>query len=217
MPVSVIIADDFPAFRTGVRHWLERSGEFQVVDEAADGPECVRLVRKRQPDVVILDKHMPGLSSFQVLEEVRTASPRTRPVVLGTRAEEKCVVGALRKGAFAYVLKNSPAQVVVEAVRAASRRAYFVGPPFPKDSVENFLKQAQDDWTDPLDSLTAREKEVLYLAAKGHTSTEIAQHLHISPRTVEQHRAQLMRKLRLRNLPALIRFALQHGVISLEE
>jgi DNA-binding NarL/FixJ family response regulator len=217
MPVSIVIADDFPAFRTGLRTWLERNAEFKVVGEASDGSECVQLVRTIQPDILILDLHMPRLSGFQVLDSVREEAPRTRVILMAAHAEETCAVEAFRKGALAYILKSSSAEHTLDAVRAAARKVLYLGPPFAASSLTSILKQAEAEDSDPLETLTPREKEVLYLAARGSTSTEIAHLLHISPRTVEQHRARLMRKLHLRNLTGLIRFALQHGILSLED
>src|SRR5262245_37467950 len=128
MPVSIVIADDFPAFRTGLRTWLERSAEFKVVGAASDGADCVHLVRKLQPDIIMLDLRILRLSGFQVLDSVREGSPHTRVILMTAHAEEKCAVEAFRKGALAYILKSCTVEHVLDAVRAAARRVLFLGP-----------------------------------------------------------------------------------------
>ena len=204
MTVSIVIADDFPALRTGVRAWLEDHADFQVIGEARDGPETIRLVTRLQPQVLVIDMHMPGLNGTDVLALVRQQSLRTRGVVFS-------------KGALAYVLKTSAAPVLVQAVRCAAEGAYFLDAPFSDRPLEVYLKKARAHRKDPLENLTRREKEVLHFVAEGYSSAEIAGRLHLSPRTVEQHRAHLMRKLHFRNQTELICFALRRGIISLED
>jgi DNA-binding NarL/FixJ family response regulator len=217
MTVSIVIADDFPALRTGVRAWLEDHAEFQVIGEAKDGSETIRLVTRLQPQVLVIDMHMPGLNGTDVLALIRQQSLRTRGVVFSNLPQEEHVIEALRKGALAYVLKTSAAQVLVRAVRCAAEGAYFLDAPFSDRPLEAYLKKARVHQKDPLENLTRREKEVLHFVAEGYSSAEIAARLHLSPRTVEQHRAHLMRKLHFRNQTELICFALRRGIISLED
>jgi DNA-binding NarL/FixJ family response regulator len=126
MTVSIVIADDFPALRTGVRAWLEDHADFQVIGEAKDGPETIRLVTRLQPQVLVIDMHMPGLNGTDVLALIGQQSLRTRGVVFSNLPQEEYVVEALRKGALAYVLKTSAAQVLVQAVRCAlQERAWY--------------------------------------------------------------------------------------------
>jgi DNA-binding NarL/FixJ family response regulator len=217
MTVSIVIADKFPAVRRGIRAWLAGHADLQVIGEAADGSQALRLVKRFQPDVLVIGVRLPGLNGPDVLGLVRKQSPRTRGVVYSGLPHEEQVVEALRNGALGYVLKRSPADVLVRAIRSAARGAYFLDAPFSEWPVETYLAKAKARPADPLDSLTPREKEVFHFVAQGHSSAEIARRLHLSPRTVEQHRAQLKRKLDLRNRTELIRFALRRGIIALEE
>jgi two-component system response regulator NreC len=217
MAVSILIADAIAALRRGVRAWLEDDAGFQILGEASDGPETIRLVQTKKPDVLVLDVHMPGMNGLDVLGLCRKDSPRTRGVIYSNLAQERYVVEALRKGALAYVLKSSPTDALLQGVQAAAKGVHFLDAPFADQPLEAYLKKAEAQPIDPLDGLTQREKEVLHLVAEGNSNTEIARRLHLSSRTVEQHRAHLMRKLQLRNQTELICFALRRGIIALED
>jgi two-component system response regulator NreC len=215
MAVSILIADDFPALRRGIRAWLEEHPAFQVIGEAADGPETLRLVKRLQPDVLVIDLHLPGLNGLDVLGASRKDRARTRGVVYSSSSEEEYLLEALRKGAWSYVLKSSPAEILVQAVNAAAKGAYFLDAPFANEPVESYLQKAEARPIDPLARLTQREKEVLHFVAAGNSNAEIGGRLHLSTRTVEQHRAHVMKKLSVRNQTELICFALRRGLISL--
>jgi len=218
MAVSIIIADDFPALRTGARTWLELHPDLQVIGEANDGLAGIRLVRRMRPDILVTDVHMPGLNGMEVVRSTRNYAPDTRVVVWSPNVEEEFLLEALRGGALGYVLKTSPAEVLVKAVRLAARGNHFLDPHFTqRQPVEAYLKTAREGPGDLLETLTTREKEVLHFVANGSSSAEIGHELHISPRTVEQHRARMMRKLLLRNQTDLIRLALRRGIMSWQD
>jgi DNA-binding NarL/FixJ family response regulator len=217
MAVSIVIADDFPALREGARSWLEKHTDFQVVGEAGDGRETVRLVSRHHPDVLITDTSMPGLSGLEVLSSIRESSPLTRAVVWAPQLQEDHLIAALRQGALAYILKTTSADILIRAVRSALRGNHYLDGAATQRPLEFYLKRAQTELRDPVAELTPREREVLHLVANGSSSAEIARHLHISPRTVEQHRARMMRKLHLRNQIELTRFALRRGILPWEE
>ena len=217
MTISIILADDHPVVRRGMQALLEAEPDFAVVGEAGDGLETVRLVERLQPDVLILDLMMPGLSGLEALPTIRQRSPRTRVVVLSMHSNNAFVATALKDGATGYVLKGSDEENLVRAVREAAAGRRFLSPPVTEIAIDAYIEQARAARLDPHETLTAREREVLQLAAEGKTGGEIAARLHISQRTVENHRANVMRKLGLKNQSELVRYAVRRGLIPLEE
>jgi two-component system, NarL family, response regulator NreC len=217
MTLSIVLADDHPVVRRGMRALLEAESGFSVVGEAGDGLETTRQVERTQPDVLVLDLMMPGLSGLDVLPIIRQRSPRTRVVVLSMHSNNAFVVTALMNGATGYVLKGSEEQNLVRAVREAVAGRRFLSPPVTERAIDAYIEQARAGAIDPHETLTTREREVLQLAAEGNTGGEIAARLHISQRTVENHRANVMRKLGLKNQSELVRYALRRGIIPLEE
>lgn len=208
---TIVLADDHHVVRQGLRALLEAEADFHIVGEAA------RLAERLQPDVLVLDLMMPGLSGLDVTWHVSQQSPKTRVVILSMHDNEAYVVEALRNGAAAYVFKNSTADELVQAVRAVAAGRRHLSPPLSEQAIEAQLQKAQLPPPDPYDSLTRREREVLHLVAEGHTSAEIAARLSLSPRTIEMHRSNLMRKLGLRTHTDLIRLALRRGILPLED
>jgi two-component system response regulator NreC len=217
MTISIVLADDHPVVRRGMQTLLEAEPDFAIIGEAGDGLESVRLVENLQPDVLILDLMMPGLSGLEALRIIRKRSPRTRVVVLSMHDTHAFVAEALMNGATGYVLKGSDELNLVRAVREAAGGRRFLSPPVTERAIDAYIEQARAASLDPHDTLTAREREVLQLTAEGKTGPEIAARLHISQRTVENHRANLMRKLLLKNQSELVRYALRRGLISLDQ
>jgi DNA-binding NarL/FixJ family response regulator len=208
MTISVLLADDHPLVRQGLRGALTTEPEFSVVGEAGDGIETVRLAERLQPDVLVLDLMMPGLGGLDVLPIVRQRSPRTRVVVLSMHSNEAYVLEALRAGATAYVVKDAGVDELVRAVREAAAGRRYLSPPLSESALGAYARRAGAAPADPYQTLTAREREVLQLTAEGHSGGAIAERLFISPRTVETHRANVMRKLGLRNQKEVVRYAL---------
>jgi two-component system, NarL family, response regulator NreC len=217
MTISIILADDHPVVRQGMQALLEAEPDFSVIGEAGDGLESVRLVEKLRPDVLVLDLMMPGLSGLEVLRIIRKRSPRTRVVVLSMHENNAFVAEALKNGASAYVLKGSDKENLIRAVHEAAAGRRFLSPPVTERAIDAYIEQARAAQLDPHETLTARERQVLQLAADGKTGAEIAGRLHISHRTVENHRASVMRKLGVKNQSELVRYALRRGLIPLEE
>src|SRR5579864_8784788 len=216
--VTVVLADDHPVVRQGLRAVLEAEPLFSIAGEAGDGLEAVDLVAKLKPRVLIVDLMMPGLTGLEVTRRVRKESPDTQVVVLSMHASEPYVLEALRNGAAAYVLKNSQSAHLVQAVREAAAGRRYLSPTLSERAIAAYADRAVADTgpTDAYDTLTSREREVLHLAAEGHSHREIAQRLSISPRTAEVHRANLMRKLDLHNQTDLVRYAIRRGIITEE-
>lgn len=212
---TFVLADDHHVVRQSLRLLLETEPDFQIVGEAASGLDAADLVERLQPDVLIVDIMMPELNGLEVTRRVKRHSPQTVIVILSMHENEAYVVEALRAGASSYVLKKSTAQELVYAIRQAIAGHLFLSPPLNERAIEAYVQRAQGSDFDPYDTLTTREREVLHLAAEGLSHTEIAARLSISPRTVEMHHGNLMRKLRLRTQTDLIRYALQRGILSL--
>jgi DNA-binding NarL/FixJ family response regulator len=213
---TIILADDHHVVRQGLRVLLAAEADFTVVGEAGDGIEAIALVERLQPHVLILDLMMPGLNGLEATRQLRQALPGTQVLVLSMHANEAYVLAALRNGAAGYVLKDSPMTVLVQAVREVAAGRRFLGPRVCERAIETYLLRSEQTPLDPYDTLTTREREILQLAAEGHTSPEIADRLFLSRRTVEAHRANLMRKLELSSQTDLIRFALRRGILPLE-
>lgn len=217
MGISIVLADDHPVVRRGMQALLEAEPDFSIVGETGDGLETVRLVERLQPEILVLDLMMPGLSGLEVLRIVRQRSPQSRIVVLSMYSDNAFVAEALKNGATGYVLKGCEEENLVRAVREAVDGRRYLSPPVTERAIDAYVEQTRSAHLDPHETLTAREREVLQLAAEGKTSPEIAARLHISQRTVENHRANLMRKLGMKNQSELIRYAVRRGLIPLDE
>jgi DNA-binding NarL/FixJ family response regulator len=213
MPLTVLLADDHRIVRQGLRAILQTEPDIRLVDEAADGPETLRLVERRQPDVLVLDLMLPGLNGLEVAREVRRRSARTAVVVLSMHDDTAYVAEAVRAGVAAYVLKEASADELVEAIREAAAGRHYFSPRVAEAARLAPASRAEPTKGDPYQMLTLREREVLQLTAEGHSSAEIARRLFISPRTVESHRANILRKLTLRNQKELIRYAVGKGLV----
>ena len=213
--VRIMIADDHPLVRSGLRALLERDSEFQVIAEAADGYEAIDLAVLHKPDVILLDVGMPRLSGPDAAQSIAQKLPAVRIVMLSMHSDEAYVLRALKAGARGYLLKASPEADVIAAIRAvASGNAYF-SPSITKLLVEEYVVEARRRGVeDSYDLLSTREKEILHLLASGKTNREIAELLFISVATVETHRNNVFQKLHLHNLAELILYAVRKGLIS---
>jgi two-component system response regulator NreC len=216
MALKLLLADDHQIVRQGLRAILKSEPDFQLVGEAADGLDTVRQVERLQPDVLVLDLMMPGLSGLEVTRQVAKRCPETRVVILSMHSNVAYVVEALRAGATAYVLKESGAEELVQAIRSVAAGKRYFSAPISEPALGAYVQKAEETALDPYHTLTAREREVLQLTAEGHSGIEISERLFISPRTVESHRANLMRKLGVRNQKELIRYALQRKIVPME-
>ncbi len=217
MAISIILADDHPVVRRGMQALLESEQDFSIVGVASDGLEAVELTERLKPDVLVLDLMMPGLSGLEALRILRERSPRTRIVILSMYSSTAFVAQALQNGAVGYVLKECTEENLVRAVREAAVGRRFLSPPVTEIAIDDYIEQSKTGPFDPHETLTPRQREVLQLAAEGKTNAEIAARLNISQRTVENHRATLMQRLGLQNQTELIRHAMRHGLIPLDE
>jgi DNA-binding NarL/FixJ family response regulator len=213
---TIVLADDHHLVREGLRALLEAEADLSVVGEAADGLAAVQIVERLQPDMLIVDLMMPDLNGLEVTRHVSQYMPNIYVIVLSMHANEAYVLQALRNGASGYVLKESRADELVHAVREVISGRHYLSPPLSERAIEIYVEKSQSATLDPYETLTTREREILHLTVQGHSATEIASRLSVSPRTVETHRANLMRKLDLHTQTDLIRYALRRGIIPLE-
>jgi two-component system response regulator NreC len=203
----VVIADDHPVVRRGLRQLLEADTGLEVVAEAEDVDGALRYVRAHRPDVLVLDLNMPGRSSLEAIPEIRAQAPGTQIVVLTMQDEPAYAREALSAGVLGYVLKEAADSELVEAIRRAAAGEAYLNPRLG-------ARVAAAPPSGPPDGLSKREVEVLRMIALGHTNAEIGQQLFLSVRTVETHRAHIQQKLRLASRADLVRYALEHKLIT---
>jgi DNA-binding NarL/FixJ family response regulator len=213
---TVVLADDHWIVRTGLRAVFGATPDLNVVGEAVDGLDAVRLCAELRPDVLLVDLTMPGLSGLEVTRQVVRRALGARVVVQSMHASEEYVLEAFRQGALGYVLKGSEARDVVQAVRAVAAGRRYLSPALAERAIEAYALEARKPRDDPYDKLTTREREVLQLTSEGLTLAEIGRRLSTSPRTAETHRANMMRKLGLRTQSDLIQYAIRRGLLPRE-
>lgn len=214
--IDILLADDHHVVRQGLRALLESEPGFRLVGEAADGLEVVPLVERLKPNVLVLDIKMPGLNGLDVAKQVTSRVPETKVIMLSMFSDEAYVVQALRNGASAYVLKESRANDLLNAIREVIAGRRYLSPPLSEKSIESYLAKASAAVLDPYETLSPREREVMALAAEGHSNPDIGQRLGISARTVETHRANLMKKLSLKGQTDLVKYAIRRGLLPNE-
>jgi DNA-binding NarL/FixJ family response regulator len=217
MTVTILLADDHPIVRQGLRHLLEEESGLTIVGEASDGLQAVQFAEKFKPNILILDMMMPDLNGLEVLRQVKERSPGTCSIVLSMQSADVYVVEALRAGALGYVLKETGPSELLGAVQQVVRGQRYLSPRISERLIDVLLEATEKLPADPYQSLTNREREVLQMAAEGLTSSEIARRLSISPRTAELHRGRMMNKLGLHNQTDLIRYALKRGILPMQD
>ena len=210
---TIVLADDHNLVRQGLRTLLETEPDFRVVGETGDGLEAVDLVRSLKPNVLVVDLMMPSLNGLEVTQRAKDSSPRTQIIILSMYSNEAYVLEALRNGAAGYVLKDSNADDLIKAVREAVIGRRYLSPPLSELAIEAYSQKSKATNIDIYETLTSREREVLHLAAEGHSNKEIATRLSISPRTAEVHRSNMMKKLGLHTKTDLVRYALNRGIL----
>ncbi len=212
--ITVLLADDHHVVRQGLHSLIDSQADLKVVGEASNGQETLQLVQELKPDVLVLDLMMPGLTGFEITRQVwRT----THVLILSMHANEAYVIEALKKGASGYLLKDTTAIELAQAIRMVAAGQRYLSAPFSERAISAYVERAKTGSLDPYDSLTSREREVLQLVAEGLATSEISARLSISPRTVEAHRANLNRKLDIHSQADLIRYALKKGLLPMEK
>jgi len=215
--IRVLLADDHTIVRQGVRLCLEAMGDIEVVAEAEDGQAAVQLTSELQPDVAVIDLTMPRLSGVEAIRQIKRDGGSVEVVVLSVHDSEAYVVQALRAGAAGYVLKRNAATELAEAIRAAHDGQAYLHPSIARRVIDDYLSRVPvsgDAVAEPHDRLSPREREVLQLAAEGHSMRAIAGLLCLSTKTVEHHRASVMTKLGLHGQTELVKYAIRVGLVE---
>lgn len=208
--IRVLLADDHNIVRRGIRMLLESEPDIEVVAQAADGREAVEQAAENRPDVVVMDVSMPGLNGIESTRQICDSLPRTRVLALSMHKDGVYVREALRAGARGYVLKDSDDDALIAAIRAVYRGEAYLSPAISDAVLTDYRKHVSN----PIDLLTAREREVLNMIADGKTNKEIANVLGLSVYTIEAHRGKIMEKLNLHNTGDIVRFAARNGLLS---
>ncbi|MCB8945956.1 MAG: response regulator transcription factor [Ardenticatenaceae bacterium] len=211
--IRIIIAEDHNLVRQGLRALLERTGEIEVIAEAMTGQEAVDLTEQLQPDVVVMDLSMPRLDGAQAAERILSFDLPTQVVIVSMHEDTTIVQQLLRRGVKGYLLKDAVSEELLLAVRSAVQGKVYLSPTISESVMSMLLSPPAVEAESMADLLTPREREVLQLVAEGHTNGGVAEILSISIKTVEKHRANLMAKLEVNDLPSLIRTAMKHGLI----
>jgi DNA-binding NarL/FixJ family response regulator len=212
--IKVLLADDHPVVRDGLRALLEAQSDIVVVGDVANGREALREVGKLEPDVVVMDIAMPDLNGIEATVQMQDVCPSTKILILSMHSTTEHIFRALKAGARGYLLKDSAGAEVVEAVRVVNAGRRYLSQKIAATAIDDYI--AERDRTSPLESLSRRERQILQLIAEGKSSTEIGKMLFLSPKTVDTYRSRMMHKLGIGDLPNLVKFAIQHGITELD-
>jgi DNA-binding NarL/FixJ family response regulator len=216
MSIKVVLADDHTIVRDGLRALLEASSRIKVVGDAADGNQAVSQVNELQPDIVVMDILMPELNGIEATKKIRESHPQVRVIILSMLGTADHVFRALQAGVRGFLLKESAGREVVEAVESVYAGEMYFSRPITSTLVNDYMQMREESDTDTIEKLSPRENEILCLVVEGKTSAEIGRDLHLSPKTVDSYRSRIMQKLGVSDLPELIKFAIKHGLITLD-
>jgi DNA-binding NarL/FixJ family response regulator len=211
--IRILIADDHAVVAEGLRSLIEAQSDMEVVGLAGNGREAVRQTLEKKPDVVVMDNAMPELNGIEAARAIRERGEHTRVVMLSMHSTSAHVHRALQAGAKGYVLKQSVGRELVDAIRTVHAGRRYLSKPLADDLLDRLVSDVPED---PLSRLSARERQVLQMIAEGHSVVDIAGKLSLSRKTVETYRERMMEKLGLHDVAGLIKFAIQHGVVSLD-
>jgi DNA-binding NarL/FixJ family response regulator len=209
MPIRIVLADDHVLVRQGLRSLLERE-KFQVIAEASDGQELIRLAEAHHPDIAVLDISMPTLNGIDTARELARTCPKTKVILLTQHEEEQYIHEALEAGVKGYVLKSQVASDLLHAIQKVSRGAVYLSPGVTGAVMEAYRARSER----PADPLSGRERQVLQLIAEGKSTKDVASLLGISVKTAESHRSRLMQKLDIHETASLVRYAVRRGLVQ---
>lgn len=214
MSINVLIVDDHVVMAEGLRYLIDAQADLAVVGCVNDGREALRKVAERMPDVVVMDIAMPELNGIEAAHLIHERSPDTQVVILSMHSNREYVLRALQAGARGYVLKKNAADEVLMAIRSVHSGQRYLSSQITESVIEDYLLRSNSD--DPLDALSSRERQVLQLLVEGKSTALIAELLSLSPKTVETYRTRVMQKLDIGDMPSLVKFAIQHGLTTIE-
>lgn len=215
--ISVLIADDYEIVRFGISTYLSSADDIEIVGEASTGEECIELVKQKHPDICLLDIDMPGKDGIETARIIRDLEQDTKILILSMYISKEILSNALEADVNGYLLKNTEKADLLHGIRAIMRGQQVFSDPISDLIKESFLNRDQQITDNKSHEVTAREQEILQLIVDGLTSKQIAEKLYISPRTVDTHRANMMEKLDLNNIAELVRYAIQNGLVSLDQ
>lgn len=216
--IRILIVDDHPVFRQGVRQVLEKCADLEIIGEADNVESAIAFVRREKPDTVLLDITLPGLSGIDMTRQLHSECPEIKVVIFSMHGSEGYILQALDAGANGYVLKGADAQNIIEAIRSVQRGEYFLCSQIRGDIIGRFLSERKGGMRlRSYDVLSDREQQVFRLLAEGYSTIQIADMLFVSPKTVEKHRVNVMKKLRLGNLVELTKYAISLGIVEIED
>jgi DNA-binding NarL/FixJ family response regulator len=211
--IRIVLVDDHHIVRKGLLALLKGENDFSIVGEASDGLEALRQAQELQPDIIILDIMMSGINGLEVTRQLSKKMPQTKIVILSMHSNEAYVLEAFRSGAMAYILKDNTAEDLVRAIREVYAGRKYLSAPLSERAIDAYTQKSAARSEDPCDKLTTREREIFQMTAQGFSNADVAASLCISTRTVETHRANLMRKLGIRSQAELIKYAILRGII----
>jgi DNA-binding NarL/FixJ family response regulator len=214
--IRVVLADDHALVRAGIRALLEKLPGIEVVGEADNGREALELIKKREPNLILLDISMRELGGLEVLPRIVKDFPAVKVLILSGHANEEYVIRALRSGAAGYMLKDAATAELQLAIDSVTQEKTYLSPSISRTVIDNYLERVGGPIS-PLEQLTPRQREILQLIAEGKNTKEIAHTLGISVKTVEAHRLQLMARLDIHDVPGLVRYAVRSGLVSSEK
>jgi DNA-binding NarL/FixJ family response regulator len=209
MKIRVLLADDHAVMRDGLKALLGASPDIEIAAEVGNGREAVAHAFETRPDVAILDIAMPELNGIEAARQLREKCPDVRVIMLSMHSDAEHIYRALDAGAMGYLLKESAGEEVVSAVRTV-----YMGKPYLGHALKGLERRSEARVASPLESLSARERQVLQLVVEGHSSADIAAMINLSPKSVDTYRSRLMKKLGVSDITALVKFAVQHGLTS---
>ncbi|MDH3358455.1 MAG: response regulator transcription factor [Desulfobacterales bacterium] len=216
MSVKILLADDHQIIREGLRSLIEKQPGMEVVAQVENGRTAIKLTRKIKPDVIVMDINMPDMNGIDATRQIVAEFPGIKIIAFSMHSDHQFVAGALKAGVSGYLLKDSAFEELARAIRTVVANQTYLSPKIAVDVVKDYVEKLVDDRTGAPSILTNREREVIQLYAEGHTTKHIAERLYVSIKTVETHRRNIMKKLDIRSIADLTKFAIREGLTSLD-